>query len=142
MNQIRSFRELLVWQKAMVLVENVYRAVHLMPRHEQFVLGEQLRRSGISIPSNVAEGFSRNSSPAYVNHVWIAHGSAAELETQLEIGRRVGVIASATIDLLVRDVQEVSRMLNGLAKSLELRARRKAEEAKGHENRQKRKAVP
>ena len=71
---------------------------------------------------NIAEGFSRHSRPTYVNHLWIAHGSGAELETQVEVGRRVDLIDMRSSEMLIADAQEVGRMLNGLVRSLELTA--------------------
>jgi four helix bundle protein len=82
------------------------------------VLGYQLRKSSLSIPSNVAEGWSRHSTPSYLQHLWIAHGSGGELETQLEVGRRLQLVQTDAADVLIRDAQEIGRMINGLAKSL------------------------
>jgi four helix bundle protein len=118
MNTIQSFRDLLVWQKSMELAVRTYRVTQHLPRAEDAVLGYQLRKSSLSIPSNVAEGWSRHSTPAYVQHLWIAHGSGGELETQLEVGRRLRLLPDDTVDVLIRDAQEVGRMINGLAKSL------------------------
>ena len=119
MQDIKSFRDLLVWQKAMDLSVFVYRTAREMPRHEQLVLGHQLRKTAISVPSNVAEGFSRHSTASYVQHLWIAHASGAELETQVELGHRVEVIRADRAEQLIADAQEVARMINGLVRSLE-----------------------
>jgi four helix bundle protein len=73
----------------------------------------------MSIPSNVAEGFSRHSTPSYVQHLWIAHASGAELETQLELGRRIGLIEDRIAETLIADTREVGRIINGLVRSLE-----------------------
>jgi four helix bundle protein len=73
----------------------------------------------MSIPSNVAEGFSRHSTPSYVQHLWIAHASGAELETQLELARRISLIDEQEGDLLIEDAREVGRIINGLVRSLE-----------------------
>ena len=81
MSQIKSYRDLEVWREAMNLVELCYRVTASFPRAEKFELSRQLRRSAISIPSNVAEGLSRRSTGAYVNHLGISLGSQAELET-------------------------------------------------------------
>jgi len=69
--------------------------------------------------SNVAEGHSRHSTPHYVQHLWTAHASGAELETQPEIGARVEIIAPQEAQMLIDDAQEIGRMINGLVKSLE-----------------------
>jgi four helix bundle protein len=118
MDRIQSFRDLVVWQKSIDLVVGTYRLAQRLPRVEDPVLGYQLRKSSLSIPSNVAEGWSRHSTPAYLQHLWIAHGSGGELETQLEVGRRLRLVPDDTVDILIRDAQEVGRMINGLARSL------------------------
>lgn len=119
MQNIKSFRQLIVWQKSMDLASRCFEAVRKFPRSEQTALGFQIQRSAISIPSNVAEGFSRHSTPSYVQHLWIAHASGAELETQLELGRRVGLIEERVAETLIADAREVGRMINGLVRSLE-----------------------
>jgi len=83
------------------------------------VLAYQLRKSSVSIPSNIAEGFSRHSTPHYIQHLWTAHASGAELETQVQLGRRLELVAPNVADLLIQDAQEIGRMLNGLVRSLE-----------------------
>lgn len=83
------------------------------------VLGYQLRKSAISMPSNIAEGFSRHSRSHYIQHLWTAHASGVELETQVEIGRQLDLVSIAEADGLIRDAQEVARMINGLVRSLE-----------------------
>jgi four helix bundle protein len=93
MMQITSFRELEVWQLAMQLVIDVYALSAQLPRDE-FDLRRQIRRAAISIPSNVAEGWRRKSRPAYRNHVSIALGSTAELETELELTVRLGFLTN------------------------------------------------
>jgi len=119
MSNISSFRDLLVWQKAMDLAVRTYRMAQRLPRAEQTTLGYQLRKTSLSVPSNIAEGFSRHSTPTYVRHLWTAHGSGAELETQVEVGRRVELIDTRSAEILIADSQEVGRMLNGLVNSLE-----------------------
>jgi four helix bundle protein len=119
MTDIRSFRDLLVWQKSMDLAVRTYRAAQGLPRSEQSVLGYQLRKSAVSMPSNVAEGFSRHSTPHYIQHLWTAHASGAELETQVTVGNRLELFTTQQADLLIRDAQEIGRMINGLVNSLE-----------------------
>src|SRR6185295_13958177 len=89
MMKIESYRDLIVWQKSMDLAVRCYRAAQRLPKSEQHVLGYQLRKSSVSIPSNVAEGHSRHSTPHYIQPLWTAHASGAELETQVEIGERL-----------------------------------------------------
>jgi four helix bundle protein len=119
MSTIESFRDLLVWQKSMDLAVRCYRAAQRLPKSEQTVLGYQLRKSSVSMPSNVAEGFSRHSTPHYIQHLWTAHASGAELETQVEIGQRLELFTVHQADVLIRDAQEIGRMINGLVRSIE-----------------------
>jgi four helix bundle protein len=87
-------------------------------KSEPQVLGYQIRKSSVSMPSNLAEGHSRHSTPYYIQHLWMAHASGAELETQVEVGRRVELFTEQQAEALLRDAQEVGRMINGLVKSL------------------------
>jgi four helix bundle protein len=119
MTQINSFRDLLVWQKAMDLAVRCYAVSRQMPKDEQGVLGYQIRKCAVSMPSNIAEGKARQSTAIYMNHLWIAHGSGAELETQLELGARVKVVSEKEATALISDAQEIGRMLKGLVVSLE-----------------------
>lgn len=108
------YRDLLVWQKGMVVVEEVYRLTKAFPSEEKFGLVSQMRRSAVSIPSNIAEGKSRASRKEFANFVAIARGSLAELETQLLLSFRLGYIKeieSSSISLLVEELQ---RMLDSL----------------------------
>jgi four helix bundle protein len=116
---IESYRDLIVWQKSMDLAVRCYRAAQALPRSEQQVLGYQLRKSSVSIPSNIAEGHSRHSTPHYIQHLWTAHASGAELETQVEVGCRLELFTEQQGEALIRDAREVGRMINGLVRSLE-----------------------
>jgi four helix bundle protein len=115
--KITSFRQLIVWQKSMDLATRCFEVVRKFPRAEQTTLGFQIQKSSMSIPSNVAEGFSRHSTPSYVQHLWIAHASSAELETQLELGCRIGLIENGAAEALIEDAREVGRMINELVRS-------------------------
>ena len=119
MPTIRSFRELLVWQKSMDLAVRCHLAAKRFPRDEQPALGYQIRKSALSIPSNVAEGFSRHSTASYVQHLWTSHASGAELESQIEVAQRIEIITEHDAAGLIADAQEIGRMLNGLVRSLE-----------------------
>src|SRR5258708_18176840 len=92
MPKIQSFRDLIAWQKAMDLVDMVYDLTEGFPSREHFGLAYQLRKSAVSIPSNIAEG-SRRKTPGYVHHLVIALGSHAELDTQCELATRRRFIA-------------------------------------------------
>lgn len=119
MPAIKSFRELLVWQKAMDLCVLVCNIARRFPRDEQMALGFQLRKSAISMPSNIAEGFSRHSTASYIQHLWIAHASVAELQTQVLIGSRIGLIQEPIAAALIADGEEIARMTAGLVRALE-----------------------
>jgi four helix bundle protein len=117
--RINSFRDLLVWQKSMDLCVRTYKFARRLPKDEQMVMGFQLRKSSVSMPSNIAEGFSRHSTAHYIQHLWTSHGSGAELETQIEIANRVELVRPEEAAILIADAQEVGRMINGLVGSLE-----------------------
>lgn len=119
MTDINSFRDLLVWQKSMDLAERCYRLAKRFPKSDQMVLGHQIQKSAVSIPSNVAEGRERHYTPVYIQHLWIAHASGAELETQLELGRRVQLVSEDEASQLTAGAQEIGRMIHGLVRSLQ-----------------------
>lgn len=116
--KIRSYKDLSVWQKSMDLVEECYRLTDGFPRNEEFGLKSQIRRAAVSIPSNIAEGSVRHSSNEYCRFLAIALGSTAELETQIELGRRLGYVRDAEARSLANGCQEVGKMLNGLRTSI------------------------
>jgi four helix bundle protein len=111
-----SFRERMVWQKAMALAEATYALAANLPHIERFGLASRLRRAAISIPSNIAEGAARRSAPEYLRFLSIARGSLAELDTQLKISTRLGFAEiSADVNELV---DRVFSKLNALIRSL------------------------
>jgi four helix bundle protein len=118
-----KYSDLLVWQKAMDLVEVVYRVSRSFPSEERFGLASQLQRSAVSIPSNIAEGHGRKSTKAYVNYLSIASGSLMELETQLHIARRLGYVDDAVLGEITEASGQIGRMLNGLLGSLASKSR-------------------
>lgn len=119
MSNVRSFRDLQVWDKSMDLAVRCHRIAKRFPRDEQPVLGYQVRKSAVSMPSNIAEGFARHSTAFYIQHLWTAHASGAELQTQLEIGRRIEIVDATEAEMLIGNAQEIGRMLHGLVTSLE-----------------------
>lgn len=119
MTKIASFRDLLVWQKSLDLAVRCHRVARRFPRDEQLVLGYQTRKSALSVPSNIAEGFARHSTASYVQHLWTAHASGAELQTQLIVGTRIDIVSEAEAAALISDAEEVGRMIHGLVRSLE-----------------------
>ena len=117
----KNYKELVVWQKAMDLVEEVYAIVRLLPNEERYALGDQIRRSAISIPSNIAEGNARATDKEMIHFLYIAQGSRAELETQLELSFRIGCTSEKQIQEIIELSNEVGRMLTGLIKTLKER---------------------
>ena len=118
MAKYASFRELIAWQKGMDLAEKVYHATRSFPSADLFTVGTQLRRAANSIPANVSEGFSRRSQGVYRSHVAIALGSQAEVQTHLELCRRLSLISSSAVQELESLADEVGRLLFGLWRSL------------------------
>jgi four helix bundle protein len=121
-HRARGFRELLVWQKAMDLVTEVYSLTADWPSDERFGLTSQARRAAISIPSNLAEGQGRIGSGEFARFVSIAHGSLCELETQLELAIRLSFSSEDRVRPLMSQIAEVGRMTRALYDSL-LRSR-------------------
>jgi four helix bundle protein len=119
MSNITSFRDLVVWQKSLALAVSTHRVARRLPRDEQPVLGYQMRKSALSMPSNIAEGFSRRSTAFYIQHLWTAHASGAELQTQAEVAQEIGVVSEREAQALIADAQEIGRMVFGLVGSLE-----------------------
>ena len=118
MGKLQSYRELIVWQKAMDLTEEVYCLVKRLPISEQYALSDQLRRAVVSIPSNIAEGYGRNAGKEYVRFLNIARGSNNEVETQLLICVRLKYLQEKDIGLALGYCDEISKMLNTLIKNL------------------------
>ena len=119
MGKINSYKDLQVWQKAIQLVTDVYTLTKSFPKEDMYGLTSQMRRSAISIPSNIAEGQSKRSTKDYIRFLNIAYGSCAELETQLCISQNLNYAASEQILALSDKGSEISRMINGLINSLE-----------------------
>lgn len=118
---VRSYKELIVWQKSMDLTIMVYKAVKQLPKEEIFSLSDQIRRAAISIPSNIAEGQQRLSGKEFIHFLSIAKGSLAELETQLMICERLNYMTSAQTKPIMDLCIEISKMLNSLLKQLQNR---------------------
>jgi len=114
-----TFRELQVWQMAMDLVTACYRLTDTFPKTELYGLSSQLQRAAVSIPANIAEGQQRQHRKEFVQHLSIAHGSLAELETHIEIAARLRYIADEDKTDLLQQIESTCKMLNGLKRSLE-----------------------
>src|SRR5215470_11848764 len=111
---IRSYRDLVVWQEAMNLAEGTYRLTAAFPKEEVYGLTTQLRRSGSSVPANIAEGYGRDSRGAYVQHLRVAQGSLKEFETHLLLAERIGMVDSALATPLLSKSEMVGKMLRSL----------------------------
>ena len=117
----RAYRELIVWQRAMDLVVSAYALAILFPREEQYGLISQIQRAAVSVPGNIAEGQGRESLKPFLNHLGIARGSLAELDTLLLLAVRLGYLAEAALADVNGQIIEVRRLLRGLVRSLEAR---------------------
>ncbi len=111
---ITYYEDLVVWQRAMDLVEETYRLVKLLPREEDYVLASQMRRAAVSIPSNIAEGQSRHTTKEFLNFLSIANGSKSELKTQLQICVRLGYVTAEQTEKATSLLEEISKMLYAL----------------------------
>jgi four helix bundle protein len=118
-SHIRSHRDLIVWQKAMNLVEAVYSATASFPKEERYALTSQIRRAVVSVPSNIAEGQGRRMAKEYLYFLAYARGSLLELDTQLEIALRLRYLTKEKYSDLHTQLDEVARILNGLMRSIE-----------------------
>ncbi len=115
---ITDYKELKVWQKAMDLVVEVYKITNILPKYETYGLSDQMRRSAVSIPSNIAEGQGRHSIVEFIRFLNIARGSYSEIDTQLLICKRLGYIQESDIEKALTLSNEVGKMLSALISSL------------------------
>ena len=116
--EIRSYRDLIVWQKAVDLYVEAYRLSKKLPKEELYALSDQIRRAAVSVPSNIAEGHARHSRKDFAHFLMIAQGSIAELETQLYLAVRMTMLAESDVDSLMPLSGEVSKMLMSLRTKL------------------------
>ena len=114
MSEIKNYRGLIVWRKAMTLVMQVYESTRTFPKEELFGLTQQLRRAAVSIPSNIAEGNGRGTKPDYVRFLQIARGSLFETQTQIELSRELQYLPDASTTDILSVCNEIERMLNTL----------------------------
>ena len=121
---VESYRDLMVWQRAMDLAVDVYAVTSKLPADERFGLSSQLRRAAVSIPSVLAEGHARSSTREFMRYVAMAMGSLAEVETQLTLAHRLHMLGAATVERLLQSCSEEGRMLRSLRRALEERGAR------------------
>jgi four helix bundle protein len=117
---LKRYSDLIAWQKAMVLVEEIYKITRSFPKEELYGLTSQVRRAAISIPSNIAEGHCRNGRREFIHHLSIALGSLGELETQVILAQRLGYLSDSAP--ILEMASEAGRLLVGLMHSLERHA--------------------
>ena len=115
---VQTYRDLLVWQRGMDLAVDVYRLTRLFPPDELYGLTSQVRRSSVSVPSNVAEGQGRGIGAEFAHHLRIAQGSLQEVETQLLLAERLGYLRQADLMPVMDLAGEVGRLNRGLQKTL------------------------
>lgn len=116
---LRTYRDLIVWQEAMDLVEACYELTETFPARENFGLTSQIRRCAVSIPTNIAEGYGRDSGASYVHFLKIARGSVRELDTLLLISARVKATTPEAAEHIASKLDRVARLLHGLIRSVE-----------------------
>ena len=115
---VKSYRDLLVWQKAVDLVTCCYALTKLLPRSETYGLVSQIQRAVLSIPANIAEGHGREHLGDYLRHLSVANGSLMELETHFVIAQKLNYLGAVDVDRVLAQSGELSRMLTGLTKKL------------------------
>ncbi|MBZ4044260.1 four helix bundle protein [Flavobacterium hibisci] len=116
-----DFRKLLIWQKSMSLVTKIYYSTNNFPKEEIFGLTSQIRRSSISIPSNIAEGSGKESDKDLLRFLNISVGSLFEMQTQLEIAKNISYLKEDDFNNLYEDSREVERMLVSIIKKIKYR---------------------
>ena len=120
MIEIKSYKDLLIWQKGINIVVNVYELTEEFPKEERYALTSQLKRAALSIPSNIAEGYGRNSTQSYIYFITLARGSLFELETQLILAEKLKLIKNEKLFAnLMNQIIEESKMINSFITKIE-----------------------
>ena len=118
MEKIRNFKDLNIWKLGMEIVEDIYKLTKEFPKEELYGLSAQMRRCAVSIPSNVAEGFTRKHNKEYKQFLYISLGSCAELETQIEITTKLSFLSDKQKEELLEKINHTTRMIMNLLKCL------------------------
>jgi len=118
MTSVKSYRDLIVWQKSIELTQKIYLSTQQFPKEEIYGLNSQIRRAAVSIASNIAEGQARSSTGEFLQFLGIARGSLAELETQLILSEKLGYLKGKDTNALLENCSEISKLLSGLISSL------------------------
>jgi len=116
--KVKDYKDLIVWQKGIEIVDKIYSMTNSFPKDELYGLVSQMRKAAVSIPSNIAEGFARQHNKEYKQFLYISLGSCAELDTQLIIAHRRDYITKKKLEELVEDINHESRMLVSLINKL------------------------
>ncbi len=117
--KLKNFKELKVWQRSYQLCRDLYKITKSFPKEELYGLTSQIRRSAVSIPSNIAEGYGRKTTPDYIRSLYIAYGSICELETQVTLSSDLNYMIDNDTHAVVKEIGEIKRMLKALIKALE-----------------------
>jgi four helix bundle protein len=119
MGEIKSYKDLLIWQKGIKIVFLVYQLVKSFPQEELYALSSQLKRAAVSIPSNIAEGYGRNTDKSFSHFLDISRGSLFEIETQLLLANELGFVKNQNLyKEILNQIEEESKMINGFSKTL------------------------
>lgn len=118
-NKVSSYKDLIVWQKAIVLVTEVYALTRTFPMEEKFGIVNQINRAVVSIPSNIAEGWGRESSKNYLQFLRISRGSLMEVETLILISKNLNYLNDEKFKMIITGIEEVGKILQGLIKSVQ-----------------------
>ena len=116
---LKNYKELKVWQKSYHVCLEIYRITKDFPKQETYGLTSQIRRAAVSVPSNIAEGYGRKTTPDYLRSLYIAYGSNCELETQVLLSGDLEYMKPKILETTTEAIEEVERMLKALIKSLE-----------------------
>jgi len=116
--KIKNYKDLDIWKRSIELVEEIYRLTKTFPKEELYGLTSQMRRAAISIPSNIAEGFTRLHNKEYRQFLYISLGSCAELNTQIIISSRLSYLSNEKANRTINEIEEISKMIMGLIKKI------------------------
>ncbi len=117
--EMKTHMDLDVWKKSMDFVENIYKVSSQFPKEEMYGLTSQIRRAAVSVPSNIAEGASRQGSKEFVQFLYISLGSLSEVETQIMLAKRLNFVSN--IDIILKEITTIKKMLNGLIRNVKSR---------------------
>lgn len=119
MSEIRSYKDLFIWQKGIKIVTLIYQLLDSFPKEEVYALTSQIKRAATSVPSNIAEGFGRNADKSFSYFLDVSRGSLYELETQLIIARELGFIKNESLLIeILNQIEEESKIINSFSKTL------------------------